>query len=478
VLERQAAEVIRVIASLHGGQTMVDEYAQYDEWLAALPANALHGRRWRQATSENAAHLVPAWQSWPGSASPTLLLQNGRGGLVGLDPFNPELDNPNAFMAGSSGSGKSSTTNYILLNLLAAGAGALVIDVGGSYRRVIEIFGGQYFAVGEGQHALNPFFKPQDIVLPDGRLEEQRAQLVAAVIERMVCDRQRPELRNAERAVVGAVLAATYQAVHGRSPILSDFVDQLHQFSGDDEDIATARSLARELRVWTDGPAARLVNRQSTVELTTSCAAFDLKGLESQPALQAVVMLVISGCIWNLVMRDRSRKKIVVFDEVWKLLESPASAALIAELYRTSRKYRASILTISQSVEDFTGSTIAGALVNNSASTYLLKQRRGHDVVAEQFRLNPRERHIMQGLEMRRGEYTEALILHGDHHFLARVVLSPLEYWIATTHPADLALEAELAATHSKLSRLELLGLLAQRYPKGAPSQEQRRGAA
>src|SRR5262249_49171206 len=200
----------------------------------------------------------------------------------------------------------------------------------------------------------------------------------------------------------------------------------------DEEDVAIARRLARDLRVWVEGPAARLINRPSTLALTTELAAFDLKGLETQPELQAVVMLILSGIIWNLVMKDRTTRKIVVFDEVWRLLESPSSARLVAELYRTSRKYRASILTISQAAEDSTSPAIAAAPTNTSATVYLLRPRRGHEVVARQFHLNEREVEVFRGLEMRRGEFTEALVLHDEHHFLARVVLSPLEYWIAT----------------------------------------------
>jgi type IV secretory pathway VirB4 component len=257
--------------------------------------------------------------------------------------------------------------------------------------------------------------------------------------------------------------------VPSRTPILSDLVGVLRQFRAkDDEDVQIARGLARDLRLWVEGPASRLVNRPSTLELTTSLAAFDLKGLAGQEQLRAVVMLILSGIIWNLVMADPTAKKIVVFDEVWKFLESPASAQLIAELYRTSRKYHASILTISQSVEDFTTSQIAPALTQNSATVYLLRHRRGHDVVAEQFKLNARELHVFQALEMRRGEFTEALVLGGDHHFLARIVLSPLEYWIATTHPEDLELEKRERARRPALSRLALLEVLAEKYPQGA----------
>jgi type IV secretory pathway VirB4 component len=478
VLDRQAAEVLRLLAQLHGAQGMIDEYAQLDEWLATLPGNAMAGRRWRRCTSENAAHLLLAWQSWSGSEEPLVLVQNGRGHLVGLNPFEPTLDNPNAFMAGASGSGKSTTTNYLLLNLIATGAGALVVDIGGSYRRLLEIFGGTYFALADG-HALNLFFDPTDIVDADGHLDDERAQFIAAVVERMVCHKARPELLPAERAVVAAAIEATYERCADRTPILGDLYEVLRAWRSEDvEDVRMAQDIARQLAVWIKGPQSRYVNRTSTIKLTTDLAAFDLKGLDGQEHLRDVLVIILSGVIWNLVRSDRGRRKIVVFDEVWKFLASPASAQLIAELYRTSRKYHCSILTISQSVEDFTGSPIASALVNNSATTYLLRHRRGHHEVAQAFKLNPRELHVFESLEMRRGEYTEALMLHGDAHFLGRVALTPLEYWIATTHPPDLELEARWAQRYPHLTRLELLKRLAAALPTGAAAPEASKEAA
>jgi conjugal transfer ATP-binding protein TraC len=468
VLDRQGAEVLRILSSLHGAQGLVEEYAQLDELLATLPGNALHGRRWHQVTSENASHLVLAWQAWEGARAPSLLLQNGRGNLVGIDPFDAEVENPNAFMAGSSGSGKSVTTNYLLENHIATGGAARIIDRGGSYRRLMDVFGGDYFAVTlDEDHALNPFFDARDIVKDGGRLDEQRQAFLVAVIERMVCDQSRVELRNPERAVLIQALEHTYREARGKTPILSDFVQVLQSLRfADREDAEIARLLSRELRVWVKGPSARLLNRPSTVNLTGGLAAIDLKGLED-PQLQSVVLLVLSGMIWNLVMRDPREKKMIVFDEVWKLLESPASARLVAELYRTSRKYRCSILTISQAVEDFVGSPIAPALVNNSGTVYLLRHKRGHEAITEQFALNARETALFKSLEMRRGEYTEVLVLHGQHHFLARVVLSPLEYWLTTTHPQDLAVERDVRREHPDASRIELLAELAARWPRG-----------
>lgn len=124
---------------------------------------------------------------------------------------------------------------------------ALVIDVGGSYRRLMQLFGGGYFAITLDQgadQALNPFFAPVDIMRPGGRLDERRLQFVLAVLERMVCDSRRPELGNAERAVLADAVAATYRATPARAPLLSDLVAALRAHAGDPEDVAIAHGFA------------------------------------------------------------------------------------------------------------------------------------------------------------------------------------------------------------------------------------------
>jgi hypothetical protein len=181
------------------------------------------------------------------------------------------------------------------------------------------------------------------------------------------------------------------------------------------------------------------------------------------------VLLILSGTIWDLVKRDPTEKKVIIFDEVWKLLKSKTAQELIEELYRTSRKYRASVVSISQSVEDFVTSPIASALVSNSSTKYLLRHLSGHKAIADTFHLNSQELDLFHGLEMRRGEYSEVLVMAGEHHhFVSRVVLSPLEYWIATTHPPDLAFLALVTQDMPHASLSDVLIECAYRAPNGA----------
>jgi hypothetical protein len=484
VLERQTSDVLRELNRLYGAQGLVDEHAQLDEFLATLPAHARHGRRWLRCTSHNAAHLLPVSSAARGDAEPLILLHNARGNLVGVDLYSVSGDvpNPNAFIAGTTGSGKSALTNAMLMSAVGAGARAIVIDIGGSYRRSVDVLGGDYFALDLGTCGMNPFFPHADLYgdpsdVDEGEAGKDRAlrmQFLVSVLELMLRDPHRPGLRQAERAVLLEAVRQTYERVLGRAPFLNDLVETLRIARwAESENRKTAAELARALNAWTLRDDARFLNRPSTIALTdaTTCAAFDLKNIGDDAQLQSVVLLCLSTLIWQVVMRDRTTRKLVVFDEVWKFFETPTTAKLIGELYRTSRKYKAAVVTISQSMQDFAASPIAAALMNNAATAYLLRHERAHEEIAREFHLNDRELAIFRGLEMRRGHYTEAFVRRGQkHHFLARVVLTPLEYWISTTHPPDLLLEEQYRARHPELSRLELLTRLAARYPHGAPT--------
>ncbi len=467
LLDLHTADVLRVLAKVDGAEGLVEEYGQLNAWLASLPACSGRGSRWHSCTSENATHLLPAWESWSGHAHPALLFENGRRFLLGINPFDPGLDNPNAFMAGSSGAGKSVTTNYLLMHLLAQGAKAMIVDVGGSYRRLIELFGGDYISLApDADPALNLFQDPASVLNNDGEFDQLRLDFMLGVLSTLIAGRDRGPLTNEELAVLDKTVRELYRGA-SETPILQDLFDSLRTQPFDDpEDVEVARALSRRLRYWLEGPHAHILNRRSNVSVTSDLAAFDLGGMAEE--VRPAVLLIIAGVIWNLVRSQEAAKKVVVFDEVWTLLSDPHSQKLLETLYRTSRKHACSVLSISQSVSDFTNCPIAPALVQNAASAYLLRHRSGHKDIAEVFHLNDREQYVFERLEMRRGEFSEILILAGrEHHVVARVTLTPLEYWIATTHPADTRYLAQIRADNPQHSLLESLRLCADTHPRG-----------
>lgn len=69
-------------------------------------------------------------------------------GLVGFDPFSPSLTNYNQVISGGSGAGKSFSTNVLISHLMKEDPKVFILDIGGSYKKTTENFGGQYIPIG------------------------------------------------------------------------------------------------------------------------------------------------------------------------------------------------------------------------------------------------------------------------------------------------------------------------------------------
>ena len=102
-----------------------------------------------------------------------MLLETPRGEILGLDPFDETLPAKHGLILGTTGSGKSFITNYILSNFMAGSADnhVVVVDVGGSYRKLAAEFDGEYLEVALSEkYGFNPF-PARKHVLRDGDID-------------------------------------------------------------------------------------------------------------------------------------------------------------------------------------------------------------------------------------------------------------------------------------------------------------------
>jgi len=160
--------------------------------------------------------------------------------------------------------------------------------------------------------------------------------------------------------------------------------------------------------------------------------------------------------------------KFLVFDECWKLLENEAGAAFIGEVFRTFRKYYASAIAISQNIDDFAKSMVAGAVLSNTSIKWVLMQKGAdQERLKSVLQLNDNEIVLISQLHQSRGNYSQAFLMAEDKHCVVLVEPTPLEYWIATTDPRDLSVFDETVALHPKKLQLEILRELAEKFPGG-----------
>jgi hypothetical protein len=170
------------------------------------------------------------------------------------------------------------------------------------------------------------------------------------------------------------------------------------------------------------------------------------------------------------------RPSIVLLDECWALLESPILASVVVQLFRTARKRNASVWGISQTPEDFVGTTDrpnehGAGIVKNATTKIIGKQPGDMTALREHVHLNETAlNQIKTFAHPKKGHSAEFLIAIGEKaestHSI-RVVPSAVDYWITTTYARERGYRKWWLHKHRQLPLLEAYERLAAQYPRG-----------
>ncbi|HWU43118.1 MAG TPA: hypothetical protein VN132_06760, partial [Bdellovibrio sp.] len=394
------------------------------------PLNLIRGKKMK---SNNLADFLPLYGGNFGDLRPMILTHTKMGSLFAMDPYDTKLTNYNMLVTGSSGTGKSFMNNFLMLQQIARGVKLFIIDIGGSYRKLTELMGGQYFEINLSEdYALNPFAQNDPSVPPSG----EKIKALVNIIEQMIVD-EGEKLSRFDRVLIEEALTEVFEEVRkktpNRSPQISDFARHCEKSKED-----SLKRVAKLLYPWIgDSAYGKLIDRQGLIRADSPVVAFDLKGLSQYPDLQSVMTLILTNFILDQVERNKGVPKRVLLDEAWELLKSKAASSFMEYAARTLRKTGSGITFITQGVEEIVQSSIGSAILNNTATKLILMQQGDTKVLKETLRLNSQETHLVETLERKKGIFSEAFLMKGDGRQVLRIMPSPLEYWIATSDSAD-----------------------------------------
>lgn len=101
---------------------------------------------------------------------------------------------------------------------------------------------------------------------------------------------------------------------------------------------------------------------------------FEIDAIKGDTTLFPIVTLIIMD-VFLQKMRLKKNRKVLVIEEAWKAIATPLMAEYIKYLYKTARKFWASVGVVTQELQDIIGSEIVKeAIINNSDVVMLLDQ--------------------------------------------------------------------------------------------------------
>ena len=376
-------------------------------------------------------------------------LSNNEGILYGINRHNNSLiifdrfkmENANTLVFAKSGAGKSYAVKLEVLRSMMMGTDVIIIDPENEYKHLADAVGGTYLNISlNSDSRINPF----DLPLPIAG-EDNADVLRSAIINLMgLMNLMLGKLSPTEEAIMDKALWQTYAAKditetsdfkNITPPTISDLVTILGGMVG-------AESLSQRLTKYSEGTFSGIFNQPTNVILNNQLIVFSIRDLED--TLRPIAMYVVLNHIWNAV-RSELKKRILVLDEAWILMQFEDSARFVFGIAKRARKYYLGLTTITQDVADFMSSPYGKPIVTNSSMQLLLKQSPAAvDIVAETFFLTEGEKYLL--LE---SEVGEGIFFAGLKHAAIKIYASYVEDQIITTDPKQLL---ELQQAKSQVS--------------------------
>lgn len=402
----------------------------YPEGIGALPVIASHlpggktlGIRKLAILSENLAQVFPLLHDYSRSNDVSTLALRSRSDEVShLNLFSKENLNFNSFICGASGSGKSFLMNAILSSALKdePRTRLCIFDIGGSYRRIIEANGGKskLLSVEEAHALLASFLRIRAV---DGN------GFFRTLIETLCGSGS--HITHSHKVAIDDLLKSIEGSYLYLGPLVKIAAKKQERFYQD-----IAHWLKPHLGLDNIAPRPDL-----TEMIGSQITAFDFKELDADPVLQRTTILLLSELLWSDLTKGTYSRTLIVFDEVWRFFAQ--SKSFLEEMYRTLRKYRAGIVSITQNLADYGDEAFAKMIFTNSFTKIFLQNGAAAEFLKQTFDLPSTDIARALSVTSKKPIYSEFFALSPTISQVFRLYPTPEFYQLANTENVSLRKE-------------------------------------
>jgi conjugal transfer ATP-binding protein TraC len=415
---------------------------------ASFEADSILLKRTKTMFDFNAAHLNPIQSDWKGTGTPVVYFISPRGQLMFLNFFDGS-EGYNAIIAAMTGSGKSVLSQHIINSYysLPFVSNIWVVDVGESYKNLCENLGGQYIDFNENMDfVINPFSDCEDL--------SEDMDLFISLIAKMA--KPTENVSDTEKAVIEEAIRITFTK-HAKATCIDYIIETLQQMAEESSDYPKKNAaiiISTNLFRWgSNGTYGKFFKGTNNLNLSNKFVVLELKNLSHREDLRNVVLMVLFYHISRVIYvdDDKSRKKILIFDEAWQFLDDQKIAKFINRAYRTFRKHGSSAITITQSINDFYVNEATQEMMFQASYWLLLKQKPESINLLrreEKVSLSDYEFQLLENIRTVKGKYSEIFIITPLGRGVARLIVPRFLYWVYSTDAAEVQIKRQMIAEH------------------------------
>ena len=299
--------------------------------------------------------------------------------ISGKEGRNKLTDNSNFFVLGPSGSGKSFYVNSMVRQAHEQDTDIVLVDTGNSYEGLCEYFCGKYISYTE-EHpiTMNPF---------KIRREEWNIEKLGFLknLVMLIWKGSQGTVSKTEDRMIEQVINEYYDAYFTTKRVSNLCFNTFYEFSTErlpkicEEnglhgiDLSSYNYLLKDFYKGGSHEVTLNENMDSSL-FDETFIVFEIDSIKDDPLLFPLVTLIIMD-VFLQKMRIKKNRKMLIIEEAWKAIASPMMAEYIKYLYKTARKFWASVGVVTQEIQDIIGSEIVKeAIINNSDVVMLLDQ--------------------------------------------------------------------------------------------------------
>ena len=359
-------ETLLTIARQHLCQMSTLKFQQMDGLNTVLPIGQRKINAVRTLTTESLAVLMPfrvqeimdegGIYCGENAISHNLIMCN-----------KAKLLNPNSFLLGVPGSGKSFSAKMLIVFLaLATGDDILICDPEREYASLIEAMGGEVIRIAAGS---KDHINAMDMVEgygDGGNPVIDKSEFVLSLFEQL----DKKGVSAKEKSIIDRCTAAVYDDYQqgGNVPTLCVLRDKILA-----QPEREAQDLALELELFTSGSLDAFAH-ESNVDVKNRMVVYDILDLGKQ--LKTMGLLVITDAMLNRVTENwkLGKRTHIFLDEFHVVFENEYSGAFFNSAWRRFRKRNAYPNAITQNVDYLLDSVLARTMLSNSEYIVMLNQ--------------------------------------------------------------------------------------------------------